>query len=186
MKKNLCVMTCLALALSCSALAQDSTSPSDPPSKASIIQFLELMQLKTRMVQMIEGMKKSMKAGAEAGFKQKIPNATPGQLAKIDSVADTVFQSFPYGEMLEAMVPIYQRHLTKSDLDAVISFYSSPVAQKLLKEQPAMMAESMQAGHDIMLSKVGDIRKRLDAQMAQIADQESKNAPLSGKPSVAK
>ncbi len=35
-----------------------------------------------------------MKAGAEAGFKQKIPNATPEQPAKIDSVADTVFQNF--------------------------------------------------------------------------------------------
>ncbi len=55
------------------------------------------------------------------------------------------------------MIPIYQRHLTKTDLDAVISFYASPVGQKLLKEQPAMMAESMQAGQNIMLSKVGDI-----------------------------
>jgi hypothetical protein len=186
MKKNLFIAACLALTLSCSAPAQDSTSPNDPPSKAAIMQFFELMQLKTRMVQMTEGMKKSMKAGAEAGFKQKIPNATPEQLAKIDSVADTVFQNFPYGEMFDAMVPIYQRHLTKSDLDAVISFYSSPVGQKLLKEQPAMMAESMQAGQDIMLSKVGDIRKRLDAQIAQITDQESKNAPPSGKPLVSK
>jgi hypothetical protein len=79
------------------------------------------------------------------------------------------------------MIPIYQRHLTKSDLDAVIVFYSSPVGQRLLKEQPAMMAEGMKAGQDIMLKKVPELTQRINTQVAQLVRdaQKDPSAPTS-------
>ena len=133
---------------------------------------MDLMHLRAQMEQLLDGMKKGMKAGAEAGFKQKIPDATPEQLAKLDFITEAVFKDFPIDEIIGAMVPIYQKHLTKSDLEAVIAFYSSPVGQKLLKEQPAMMAEGMQAGQDIMMRKLPDIQERLKTKVAQLAEEE--------------
>jgi len=45
--------------------------------------------------------------------------------------------------MLDDMIPVYQRHLTKQDVDSMLAFYNTPTGQKLLREQPAMMAEGM-------------------------------------------
>jgi uncharacterized protein len=75
--------------------------------------------------------------------------------------------------MIDALIPIYQRHLTETDIDSVIVFYSSPAGQKLLKEQPAMMAEGMKAGQDIMLKKFPDLTQRLNAEVARLAKQEA-------------
>jgi Uncharacterized protein conserved in bacteria (DUF2059) len=56
----------------------------------------------------------------------------------------STFKAFPIDELIDAMVPIYQRHFTHADLVGVIEFYSSATGQKYLKEMPAMMSESMQ------------------------------------------
>jgi uncharacterized protein len=74
--------------------------------------------------------------------------------------------------MVDAMVPVYQHHLTKSDLESVIAFYRSPAGQKILKEQPAMMAEGMQAGQEIMLKRLPAILDRLNTQIAKLAEEE--------------
>jgi hypothetical protein len=141
------------------------------------MRFLDLMQIRARMVQMMEGMKGGMKTGAEAGLKQEVPNPTPEQLAKADFIAETVFKDIPIDEMVDAMIPIYQRHLTKADLDAIIAFYSSPAGQRLLKEQPGMMAEGMKAGQDIMLKRVPELTQRLNAEVDRIAKEEAKKTP---------
>ena len=49
--------------------------------------------------------------------------------------------------MLDDMIPVYQKHLTKSDVDEMIKFYSTPTGQKFLREMPAMTAEGMEAMH---------------------------------------
>ena len=74
------------------------------------------------------------------------------------------------------MIPIYQRHLTKTDLDAVIAFYSSPVGQRLLKETPVITSEAMKAGQDIMLKKVPDLTQRLNQEVAKLAKEEMQKA----------
>jgi hypothetical protein len=67
------------------------------------------------------------------------------------------------------MVPIYRRHLNKSDVDEVIRFYSSTVGQKLLREQPQMIQEGMQAGVEIQ-------QKRMDQMMSKIRERTEKMA----------
>src|SRR5882724_6760272 len=173
----------LVFVLGMASLAQQAAIPTDAPSKADVRKFLDLMQIRARLEQMMEGMKTGMKTGAEAGFKLKVPNATPAQLEKIDAFANVVFQDFPLDETIDAMIPIYQKHLTESDLDSVVGFYSSPVGQRLLKEQPAMMAEGMQAGQEIMLRKLPELGKRIDTKVAQLAAEELQKSG-SGRKSV--
>ncbi len=176
MRGRILAIVCVLVLANGSGVAQTSAG-SDAPSKEDVMRFLELMHVKASMVQMMDGMKSGMKAGAEAGLKEQLPSATPDQLAKADMIADTVFKDFPIDEMFDAMIPIYQKHLTKADLDAVIAFYSSPAGQRLLKEQPAMMAEGMQAGQTIMLKKIPELTQRLNTQIATLAKQEAdKNA----------
>lgn len=158
------------------ASAQQTVAPADAPSREEVMQLLQLLHIRDRMMQMLAGMKEGMRTGAEAGFKQKVPDPTPEQLKTLDAIVDSTFEDFPIDEMVDAMVPIYQRHLNKNDLDAVIAFYSSPPGQKILKEQPAMMAESMRAGQKIMLAKLPELTKRLNDRIEGLI-QEQKQKP---------
>jgi len=166
-----CLLVSTLLAMP--GFAQEN-SESTKPSREQVVQFLDLMQAKQRMVQMIEGMKAAQKKGAEEAFKHLIPDAKADQIERVDALADETLRDMPLDEMFDAMIPIYQRHLTSADLDAAVTFYHSPAGQKILKEQPAMVAEGMQAGQDIMLKRLPDILDRLNTRIAKLADEELK------------
>jgi len=80
---------------------------------------------------------------------------------------DGAMSEMPMDEMLEAAVAVYRRHLTKSDVEEMIRFYAGAVGQKVLREQPKMIQESMQAGTEIQT-------KRMDQIMAKIREGEQK------------
>src|SRR5439155_13694987 len=54
-----------------------------------------------------------------------------------------ILMSMPFDEMMDAMVPTYQKHFTRGELDALTAFYSSPTGQKILREMPAIMSEAI-------------------------------------------
>jgi hypothetical protein len=182
MTKCLVASMCLAMVVSVSAFSQQSPAADAAPSKAEVRRFLELMQVRARMVQMVAGMKEQGRRGAEAALRAKISDPTPEQLARATKIGDDVFQDFPIDEMVDAVVPIYQRHLTKSDLDAVIAFYSSPAGQKLLKESPAMMAEAMKAGGDIMLKRLPDMNQRIESRVGEMVNGEQSSRDQKSSP----
>jgi hypothetical protein len=47
--------------------------------------------------------------------------------------------------LLDLLVPIYASHLTQSDLEELIRFYMSPIGQRYIAAQPAIMLESTKA-----------------------------------------
>jgi len=49
-------------------------------------------------------------------------------------------------DIIDLVLPIYERHLTEEDLKNMIIFYKSPTGMKMAKETPFIMQESMQAG----------------------------------------
>ncbi len=49
-------------------------------------------------------------------------------------------------DLVEMLVPIYDRHLTHSEITSLIEFFQSPVGKKLVSVQPEIMKESMQVG----------------------------------------
>jgi len=143
----------------------------DTPTHDQVVKLLDLLQVRKNMAVMLDGMKQAMKEGAEQGFRERVPNPTTQQLEALHGMVDDMLADLPLDEMVEAIVPIYQRHLSKSDIDEMVRFYSGTVGQKLLREQGSMLRESMEAGAQIqqkrmdqMLSK---IRERVDRMMEE-------------------
>jgi hypothetical protein len=64
--------------------------------------------------------------------------------------------------MLNDMIPIYQRHFTKAEIDALIAFYSSPPGQKFLHEMPAVTSETMRAVYPRIQAEVDAALKRAE------------------------
>lgn len=172
MKKLL--FSCLCFLLIVPVVIAQEASQSDVPDKADVMKFLELMHAREQMVRTLDGMAQQMRKGAEEGFKSKVPDATPEQLAKVDKFCDALFASLPVDKMVDAVVPIYQRHLTKSDLAAISAFYASPAGQKILKELPAIMTESMEAGGEIGRQAFSEKAQQIDQEIADLVKESQK------------
>jgi len=178
MRLRIFAIVCLLVLASAPAIAQTPTGP-DTPSKEDVLRFLDLLQIKARMVQLMDGMKGGMKAGADAGLKQQLPNATPEQLAKVDAFADTVFKDLPIDERVDAVIPIYQRHLYENRLGFCDCLLLLARGTEASERTAGKTAEAMKAGQDIMLKKISDLTQRLNAEVAQRAKEARRNPPAS-------
>jgi len=146
---------------------------SDSPDRVQVLQFLDLMHARSQMTVVLDGMAKQIRAGAEESFKKKVPDATPEQLAKLDKICDSMFASLSIDDFIDAIVPIYQKHLTKADLAAATAFYSSPAGQKILKELPSIMSESMQAGAEVGRKTLAAKSEDLNRQIADLVKEST-------------
>jgi uncharacterized protein len=61
--------------------------------------------------------------------------------------------------LMDILVPIYASHLSQTDLEELIRFYSSPSGQRFIAAQPSIVQESTQAGQtwgEMIARIVGD------------------------------
>jgi len=92
-------------------------------------------------------------AGSEASFKIAI-NQMMGMLKQQKSnVPDSVWMMFEnefsqtsMNDLVDMLLPVYQKHMTLSDLEKIIEFYETPVGRKYAEKTPFIMQESMQVG----------------------------------------
>lgn len=49
-------------------------------------------------------------------------------------------------DLIDLMIPIYNRHYTQQDIDGLVAFYQSPLGQKVTAELPQISQESMAVG----------------------------------------
>src|SRR5690242_15484978 len=172
MLKRLLVAIFFFLIGSIVAMGQTNDVGATPPSREDVLKFLDVLRVKPQLTQYFAGVAKQAKLGAEEGFKQKVSKPTPQQLAEVDRFAETLFKSMPVDEMVDAMVPIDQKHLAKEDMDAILAFYASPVGQKLQREQPAMMEEGLQVGGEIGRKHMATMMQQLDEFITKMAQKQ--------------
>jgi hypothetical protein len=180
----------LVASLSCLALAQTQKSappaahPAAPatnpakPSAEEVMKLLELMRVQDGLDITISAMKDQLKSSAEQALREKIANPTPEQIKAVRVIVDEEFKKMSLDGLLRGLVPVYQRHLTHQDVAALIAFYSSPAGRKIVREQPAMLRESMQATQAGQRQKMEDVLSRMDVRIQQlIIDEQNKGEP---------
>src|SRR5512141_881539 len=90
--------------LSLAGLSQAQDTAVAAPSKEEVLKFMEVLRIRPQLDQYFASVATQAKLGAEEGFKQKLPDATPAQLAEIDRFAEGLFKGMPVDEMIDAMV----------------------------------------------------------------------------------
>jgi hypothetical protein len=178
MKRFLMVM---ALCLAFVKVGAAQQSPADAPATREDVQrYLDVMHSRAMMSQMIEAMTKPMHQMIHEQYLKDKDKLPPDFEDHVNKMMDDTMKGFPWDEILEAMVPVYQKHMTKGDIDATVAFYSSPTGQKMLRELPAIMAEAMQAMMPLMQKQMEAMQQRVQQEVAQmIKDSESKPAKKS-------
>jgi len=164
MKRTLIILAiCLGFGLR--AVAQQN--PDDAAAtKEDIQRYLEVTHSRQMMGQMVEAMMKPMHQMVHEQFekdKDKLPADFETRMTKM---MDDTMRSFPWDDMIQSMIPVYQKHLTKGDVNAMAAFYSTPTGQKLLKEMPQIMAEAMQTMMPMLRRHMEAMQERMQQEIA--------------------
>jgi hypothetical protein len=155
--------------------APGKQAASGAPSEQEVLKLLDLLQVEEGVKATINAMKEQLKAGAEQNFRERVPDATPEQLKQVSTIVDESFSELKPDDMLKNLVPIYQKHLTRSDVEALIAFYTSPVGQKLRREQPALMRETMQTNAATQRVRLETVLAKMDMRIEQYANEQGKS-----------
>jgi hypothetical protein len=70
-------------------------------------------------------------------------------------------QKFGSDDLIDQLIPVYDKYYSRQDLDGLVAFYESPLGQKLLKTMPQVMADSMQIGQAWGKQKAEEVMKEL-------------------------
>lgn len=176
----------IGLALASPATAQSpAQSPDAPPapataippdqeaSKEQLARLFEVMRIRQQMENLMRTMPAMVQQQVKAqmqGMAAKLPagkQLTPEQQAAVDKLMDKYMKAaldlYPADEMLNDLTILYQRHLSRTDVDAFIVFYESAPGQHLLDAQPAIMREYM----PIVMNRVRERSKTLNVEMTR-------------------
>lgn len=90
----------------------------------------------------------------------------------IPEVPDDLWQQFRTqvrtDTFIELIIPIYRNHYAESEIQELIAFYKTPLGQKLIKESPAVMQESYDAGQQWGEDIVNELFKMLEEKGYQV------------------
>lgn len=119
-------------------------------SKQEIEKLFEVMRLRLQMQNMAKMMPTLVQQQLQQQLRQmgsQMPNGapTPEQSEEIrkafSKYMEKAMSLYPVDEMLSDLEGLYQRYLSRSDIEAYTTFYESPAGQHLLNLQPAIMHE---------------------------------------------
>src|SRR5580698_1078191 len=160
------VAAILCVGLSLNALAQ--TAADAPATKEDVERYFQAVHSHDMMLKMMEAMSQPMHQSAHDQCEKEKDRLPADCEERINKMLDAMTKELPFDEMMQSMVPAYQKHFTKGDMDALIAFYSTPTGQKVLQELPAVMGEGMEAMMPIMRKSVDKMTERAEHEVAQM------------------
>jgi hypothetical protein len=151
-----------------------SAPAADAPTREDVLKLFNLLQVAKTMDAVVSTTKQQSMEVAQQMIQEKIPQASAAQKKelreKIEGIMGQALGPDAIKQMLEATIPVYQHHLTKADLQAMVAFYTSPVGQKILHEQSAMVQESMEASEGIQQRIARAMFQKIDEQIEKVAE----------------
>jgi hypothetical protein len=176
--KRMIMIAALCLGMGGYVAAQQVAADA-PATKEDIQRYMQTMHSRELAEKMMDAMIKPMHQMIHEQYVKAKDKLPPDFESRMNRRLDENFKSIPWDEILATTVPVYQKHLTKGDVDALIAFYSTPTGQKLIQEMPQILAESMQNMMPVMRKHIDSLNQRMQVDIqAMLRESDSK----SGKP----
>jgi len=166
MKRLLIALACVVL--SASAFAQNAE---EPASRDDVILYLRTMRSHDMLQRTMEVQANSMQQLFRSMLTSENGQVPPDFDVTFKASMDDLIQRMPTDQIVEAMIPAYQKHFTKGDIEAINAFYSSPVGQKVLQQLPSVLQEGNQAAMPIMTKYLSEWKERM------VKEFEKKDSP---------
>ena len=135
-----------------------------PQKKAAIEQLMDITGASRMKAQFGDAYVKQ----AQAMFAAANPNMPPRALAIVAQETRAVLDARLTGErgLLAAVYPIYHKHFTLEELEAMLAYYRSAAGKKALAVMPQVTLESMQAGQRWAQSVGQAVQIRVEQRLA--------------------
>src|SRR3984957_20159778 len=179
--KQFCLSLAVFLFVASVAFTQQPAPGDAPASKEDIQKLFEVMQIHQQMRQVMDAMMKQQTAMIDETLKKRYPQTSADKIARANRMIVETVKDMPMDAMLDDMIPIYQRHFSKTDIDAMSTFYASPTGQKMMREMPVLTSESMQASYARMQKQMDVIQQKAE-QIVKEEQEKPKSTPAT-KPS---
>jgi len=132
--------------------------PADAASKEQLMKLFDVLGVNKQIQSVVDSMAKTMQQ-----MMPSTPQMSDKQKEEMSRLQGELFSKMMSPEFihnyLELMVPIYQQHFTKSDVEQMITFYSSPVGKKFVNEQPLITQETFPKIMPLMQQHLQDVMK---------------------------
>ena len=153
------------------AVALDST----PPSRAQVLKLMSAMGVQENVDASLKGTQNKIKVAARSSFQKKNPSADAETLKKLDAVFDST-PLFTFEAISETLIPVYQKNLSASDVQAGIDFYDSEAGKRLLAKVPLIIRESNESGGKLVQQKLqaysAELERKLEAFQSEVDKQK--------------
>ena len=159
----LLLVCCLVLP----AIAQVAAPSDAPATKEQILKLFDVMDIHKQTRAMMATIERQTRTTSTEALKARYPRITPEQLDRVNKISEESMRDFPVDAMLDDMIPIYQKHLTGTDVDAMIAFYSSPTGKKLMQQLPQITQEAMQASNARVQKHIDAVLQRVEEMMKE-------------------
>ena len=123
------------------ASSETSQPKIDPVKEADIRQLMEVAGTKALMAQMMGTMESSIKPMLSNAF-------PPGEYREklIDLFIAKFKSQSNLQQLLDLIVPIYDKYFSDKEIKDLIQYYRTPLGQKTIEVMPKLVAESQEAG----------------------------------------
>ena len=169
-RPKLIALLLILLATRTLTVGQPSPTPSAPATRQDVLRLFKVMHINDQMRSVMDSMTKQQSALVHETMKKRYPQIAEERLEQFDAMMEESMKDFPVDAIIDDLVPVYQKHLTRTDVTAMNVFYSSPTGQKLLREMPAMTEESMRLSY-------GRMQKQMDAMMDRMQKMMKEEEP---------
>lgn len=155
------VLSAFILLLALPAWAQQKTPAIDPAKEADIRRLLELSGGQRTM----DNLSAAMQGHLNSMMQDKMPPGEEGKRAQefSNKMMEKMFAYMKYDDLVELMIPVYDKHLTHDEIKGLIHFYETPLGKRLLETLPRITEESMM----VMLPWARQTTERVMAEMAE-------------------
>lgn len=151
------------------------------PTKEQLVKLFDLIRTREQMESITKIFPEIMQQQMAAQMRrmqQEHPEIAPmtemqQQVVKkvMNKFMGRLLDLYRFDEMIEDMAGLYRKHMTSSDVEGIINFYSSPAGQHWLDVQPAMLREYLPLALERMQDRVrplmDEILKEMRAEMAK-------------------
>ena len=154
--------------MACLVAPAFSQIPADTPAtRDDVLALFSLMHIREQVTTVMESVAAQQRQIMHDSLRRQVPRVSPAEYARLDQFMADIMKELPVDGMIDDMIPVYQKHLNKGDVAAMDAFYSSATGQKLLREMPAMTAESMQAANPHMQAMMEKVMNRVEQEAQQ-------------------
>jgi len=158
------------------AIAQEKPAPAEPPSREDVLKLMNVLHAREQFEEIVADMTRQMKKSAREAYRKQHPEVAEARLQKLDQVFDGMPPAMTIDQLLDDIVPVYQKYLSKQDVAAVTAFYSSDVGQRFFVALPKIQEEGVAISDDKTADRVEAYLKRLNERMEQFTKEEEKNS----------